>query len=124
VAQRSEAEAGTTLTDLHGGGHAARADRAAARARWARAQRAFDAAKAEVGPPLGNRSHLLLGPLSRQAEHARSGGDPSVYDEQVAEGRTMLTSALVSRGDNSDQAAAKADALAAAYATWAATPEA
>jgi hypothetical protein len=72
----------------------------------------------------GNPSYLLLGPLSRQAEHARGGGDPSVYDAQVAEGRVMLISQMVGHGDDSGTATAKAEALEAAYATWAATPEA
>ena len=95
--------------------------RAGARARRDQAQRALNAAKAAIGPPLGNPSYLLLGPLSRQAQHARSGGDPSVYDDQVTQGRAMLISLLASHGDSPATAAAKTEALASAYATWSAT---
>jgi hypothetical protein len=98
--------------------------RAEAKARWALAERTLADAKAAVGPLVGNRSSLLLGPLSQQARIARGGGDPSVYDEQVAEGRDMLSSMLVSHGDSPGAAAAKIKALATAYAAWSATPEA
>ena len=98
--------------------------RAGARARRDQAQRALNAAKAAIGPPLGNPSYLLLGPLSRQAQHARRGGDPSVYDDQVTQGRAMLISLLASHGDSPATAAAKTEALASAYATWSATPAA
>ena len=77
-----------------------------------------------MGPTLGNPSYLLLGPLSRQEQHARSGGDTSAYDEDVAQGREMLIRILVGRGDSPGTAAGKIDALAAAYTTWSATPEA
>jgi hypothetical protein len=76
-----------------------------------------------MGPLVGNPSYLLLGPLSQQERTARGGGDPSVYDEQVAEGRKMLSSMLMSHGDSSSSAAAKIEALAAAHAAWSATPE-
>lgn len=92
--------------------------------RWSEAERALAAAKAEVGPVGDDPSYLLLGPLSRQAAHADGGGDPSVYDDQVAEGRAMLIGLLTGHGDDPGAAAAKADALAAAYARWSATPEA
>jgi hypothetical protein len=98
--------------------------RAEAKARWAQAERTLADAKAAVGPLVGNQSSLLLGPLSQQARTARGGGDPSVYDEQVAEGRKMLSSILVSHGDSPGSAAAKIEALATAYAAWSATPEA
>lgn len=98
--------------------------RAEARARWAQAERGLEAAKAMLGQGLGNPSYLLLGPLSHQAEHVRSGGDPSAYADQVAEGRAMLISQMVSHGDDPGVAAAKAESLATAYATWSATPEA
>ena len=102
------------------------ASRAAAKARWAQAERTLADAKAAVDPlaGMGNRSALLLGPLSQQESIARAGGDPSVYDEQVAAGRKMLSSILVGRGDSPGSAAAKIEALAAAYTAWSATPEA
>jgi hypothetical protein len=90
-------------------------DRAAASAQ---AWRTLNAAKAEIGPPLGNPSYLVVGPLSRQAEHARHGGDPAIYDQQVAEGRAMLTSLLVGNGTAPDVAAAKVSRLESAYSTW------
>ena len=99
------------------------AARAEARARYLQAERALSEAKGALGPSIGNPSYLLLSPLARQAELGRAGGDPSVYDDQVAQGRGMLISLLVSHGDGPDGAAAKADALAVAYATWHATPE-
>lgn len=101
-----------------------KASRAEAQARWAQAEGALSAAKAAIGPPSGNPSYLLLGPLSRQEQHARHGGDSSAYDEEVAQGRNMLIRLLVSHGDSPDTAAAKTETLAAAYATWSATSEA
>ena len=90
----------------------------------AQAWEALNAAKAEIGPPLGNPSYLVVGPLSRQAELARHGGDPAIYDQQVAEGRAMLTSLLVGNGVAPDVAAAKVSRLESAYSAWTATPEA
>jgi len=112
VAQLSSAPAGQ-----------GRVGQAEARARWAQAERALADAEAAIGPPLGNPSALLLGPLAKQAHHVRDGGDPSVYSEQIAEGRQMLSSLLVSHGDSPDSASAKIDALVAAYDAWFATPE-
>lgn len=98
--------------------------RAAAQARWAQAVRSLDAAKAAIGPQLGNPSYLLLDPLARKADHARGDGNPSIYDDTVAQGRDMLVRLLVSRGDSTEAATAKTDTLTAAYAAWSQTPEA
>src|SRR5487761_809462 len=90
----------------------------------ARAVRSLDAAKAAIGPQLGNPSYLLLDPLARKADHARGDGNPSIYDDTVAQGRDMLVRLLVSRGDSTEAATAKTDTLTAAYAAWSQTPEA
>lgn len=96
-----------------------------ARAAWREAQTALDEAKKALDPrELGNPAYLLLGPLSRQAAIRAGGGDPSVYDEDVELGRSMLISRLVEGGDDPDTAAAKTDNLANAYARWSETPEA
>lgn len=93
-------------------------------ANWARTVRALhDAESALGGGPLANRSALLLGPLTRQARHAAAGGDPSVYDEDVALGRQLLTGLLTGDGDSPETASEKTRVLADAWATWRATPE-
>jgi hypothetical protein len=90
---------------------------------YAQASRELQAARDGLDPsPLSVVPGLVDGPLARQAQHVREGGDGRVHAELVGEGRQLAIGMLTGRGVSQGDAEAAVDRYIAAYKTWQATP--
>lgn len=76
------------------------------------------AQEAVASSPLSPVPGLLTGALERRVHHGESGGDPRVFDAQVAEARSLVVGVLTGRGASVAEATAAATRLEEAYLAW------